>query len=45
MLQRKLVNGELLRNCLEMGAIDLVGLLTVARDLFASMVNSNHGEL
>ncbi|KAH7686312.1 hypothetical protein IHE45_04G097300 [Dioscorea alata] len=44
-LQEELVDGELLRDCLEVGAGDLEGLLTIARDLFSSMANSNHREL
>ncbi|KAM0945758.1 hypothetical protein DsansV1_C09g0087591 [Dioscorea sansibarensis] len=44
-LQKELVDGELLRDCMEVASADLEGLLTIARDLFSSMANSNHSEL
>ncbi|KAK8948716.1 hypothetical protein KSP39_PZI005551 [Platanthera zijinensis] len=43
-MQKEVVDGELLRDCLEVGAVDLEGLIRVARDMFFSD-SSTHGEL
>jgi hypothetical protein len=39
--------GELLKDCLEVGAKDLQGLLVIAKDLFAgvSRTSTQHSEL
>ncbi|KAJ6852856.1 uncharacterized protein M6B38_252650 [Iris pallida] len=44
LLQEEVVEGELLKDCLEVGAHDLEGLFQIARDLLLSM-NSSNGEL
>ncbi|KAJ6830940.1 uncharacterized protein M6B38_351615 [Iris pallida] len=43
-LQREVVEGELLKDCLEVGACDLDRLFKIARDLFLSE-DSGNGEL
>lgn len=41
MLQREVEEGELLKDCLEVGARDLEGLLRIAKDLFFSYSSSS----
>ncbi|KAI0496975.1 hypothetical protein KFK09_023301 [Dendrobium nobile] len=43
-MQKEVVEGELLRDCLEVGAADLEGLVRVARDMFFSS-SWRHSEL
>lgn len=42
-LQREVYEGELLRDCLEVGARDLEGLIGIAREIFSS--EPDHAEL
>ncbi|PKA54601.1 hypothetical protein AXF42_Ash000436 [Apostasia shenzhenica] len=44
LMQREIVEGELLRDCLDVGAADLEGLLRIVRDMFYSAY-SNYNEL
>lgn len=44
-MQKEVVEGELLRDCLEVGADDLEGLVRVARDLIFSSSSSSRSEL
>ncbi|XP_020579936.1 uncharacterized protein LOC110024358 [Phalaenopsis equestris] len=46
MMQKEVVEGELLRDCLKVGGADLEGLVRVARDmLFSSSSSSSHSDL
>ncbi|XP_074578824.1 uncharacterized protein LOC141835286 [Curcuma longa] len=44
-LQKEAAEGELLKDCLEIGAADLEGLLRIAKDLLFSSSNSSEAEL
>ncbi|XP_008803730.2 uncharacterized protein LOC103717208 [Phoenix dactylifera] len=44
-IQEEAAEGELIRDCLEVGAADLEGLVRIARDLFFSSNSSDDGEL
>ncbi|URE38435.1 GDSL esterase lipase [Musa troglodytarum] len=44
-LQREVAEGELLKDCLEIVAADLEGLIRIARDAFLSSSNVDEGEL
>lgn len=44
-IQKEAAEGELIRDCLEVGAADLEGLVRIARDLFFSSISSDGGEL
>lgn len=45
MIQEEAAEGELVRDCLEIGAADLEGLVRIARDLLFSSNSSEYGEL
>ncbi|EHA8592322.1 hypothetical protein COCNU_contig69425513G000010 [Cocos nucifera] len=44
-IQKEAVEGELIRDCLEVGAADLEGLVRIARGVFFSSYSSDGGEL
>ena len=45
MIQKEAAEGGLIRDCLEVGAADLEGLVRIARDVFFSYNSSDGGEL
>lgn len=44
-VQREVAEGELLKDCLEIVAVDLEGLIRIVRDAFLSSSNVDEGEL